>query len=265
MARDLERIQALPPEPGEPPVHPGRRALRLRGRSGSSRRSRFRSCTARGSRWTGRRWCASWPRWRTSSAGSSPWCSTAPRRGSSRSPPTRRTELPGLRADSTRGKRFHGDTTDPPGWGEHTYNNRIRQEKQRHFEAIARELFAIDRRHPAHGIVLAGTGADARRGRAVPPQLPGRAGASAPPSSIPRRRPPRWCTRRRSRCARRYERASERSLVHEMLEGVGSGWARQRDDADAAGARRAARCARCWCTPTRASPGSAAATRAAWR
>ena len=49
----------------------------------------------------------------------------------------------------------------PPGWGEHTYNNRIRQEKQRHFEAIARELFAIDRRQPAHGIVLAGTGADA--------------------------------------------------------------------------------------------------------
>jgi hypothetical protein len=69
-------------------------------------------------------------------------------------------ELPSLRADSTRGKRFRGDD-DGPGWGEHTYNNRIREEKQRHYEAIARELFALDRRHPAHGIVLAGTGTEA--------------------------------------------------------------------------------------------------------
>src|SRR5439155_12075669 len=69
-------------------------------------------------------------------------------------------ELSGLRADSTRGKRFRGDQSGP-GWGEHTYNNRIRAEKQRHYEAIARELFTIDRRRPAHGIVLAGTGAEA--------------------------------------------------------------------------------------------------------
>ena len=65
-------------------------------------------------------------------------------------------ELPGLRSNSTRGKRFHGDQDGSGGWGEHTYNNRIRQEKQRHYEAIARELFTIDRRQPAHGIVLAG-------------------------------------------------------------------------------------------------------------
>ena len=70
-------------------------------------------------------------------------------------------ELSGLHSDTTRGKRFHADKDGSSGWGEHTYNNRIRQEKQRHFEAIARELFAMDRRHPAHGIVLAGTGADA--------------------------------------------------------------------------------------------------------
>ncbi|HEY9504596.1 MAG TPA: hypothetical protein VIQ27_01380, partial [Gemmatimonadales bacterium] len=70
-------------------------------------------------------------------------------------------ELPGLRSDSTRGKRFRGHEDGPPGWGEHTYNNRIRTEKQRHFDAIARELFGIDRRQPAHGIVLAGTGSDA--------------------------------------------------------------------------------------------------------
>lgn len=131
-------------------------------------------------------------------------------------------ELVGLRSDSTRGKRFHGDQ-DGPGWGEHTYNNRIRQEKQRHYEAIARELFAMDRRNPAHGIVLAGTGADAK---AVEPFLhsylaervigtvrlnPKEATASLVHSATLAVRED-------------YERASERVLVGEMLEGVGTGW-----------------------------------------
>ena len=69
-------------------------------------------------------------------------------------------EVLDITADSTRGGRFRGDQ-DGPGWGEHTYNNRIRQEKQRHYDTVARELLALDRREPAHGIVLAGTGADA--------------------------------------------------------------------------------------------------------
>jgi peptide subunit release factor 1 (eRF1) len=55
-------------------------------------------------------------------------------------------EVLDVAAESTRGKRFRGDQ-DGPGWGEHTYNNRIRQ--------------ALDRREPAQGVVLAGTGADA--------------------------------------------------------------------------------------------------------
>jgi peptide subunit release factor 1 (eRF1) len=132
-------------------------------------------------------------------------------------------ELPGLRADSTRGKRFHGDQDGSGGWGEHTYNNRIREEKQRHHEAIARELFAIDRRHPAHGIVLAGTGTEAG---AVEPflhsylveRLIGTARLNpkaATPASV-----------HAATLAVRegYERASERALVHEMLEGIGTGW-----------------------------------------
>jgi peptide subunit release factor 1 (eRF1) len=69
-------------------------------------------------------------------------------------------EVLDITADSTRGGRFHGDQ-DGPGWGEHTYNNRIRQEKQRHFETVARELQSLDRREPARGLVLAGIGADA--------------------------------------------------------------------------------------------------------
>jgi len=131
-------------------------------------------------------------------------------------------ELSGLRADSTRGKRFHGDQSGP-GWGEHTYNNRIRHEKQRHYEAIARELFVLDRRHPAHGIVLAAPGADAG---AVEPflhsylvdRLIGTVRLNpkaATPASV-----------HAATLAVRdgYERASERAQVHEMLEGVGTGW-----------------------------------------
>jgi peptide subunit release factor 1 (eRF1) len=133
------------------------------------------------------------------------------------------TELLGLRADSTRGKRFHGDQDGSSGWGEHTYNNRIRQEKQRHFEAISRELFTIDRKRPAQGIVLAGPGPEAG---AVEPflhtylaeRLIGTARLNpkdATPAAV-------HATTLAVREA--YERASERALVHEMLEGIGTGW-----------------------------------------
>jgi peptide subunit release factor 1 (eRF1) len=131
-------------------------------------------------------------------------------------------ELPGLRANSTRGKRFHGDHDGPSGWGEHTYHNRIREEKQRHYEAIARELFTIYRRHPADGIVLAGTGAEA----AVEPflhsylaeRLIGTARLNPKDASLPAVHAATLAVREG------YERASERSLVHEMMEGIGTGW-----------------------------------------
>jgi peptide subunit release factor 1 (eRF1) len=131
-------------------------------------------------------------------------------------------ELPGLRANSTRGKRFRGDS-DGPGWGEHTYNNRIREEKQRHFEAVARELFAIDRRQPAHGIVLAGPGPEAA---AVEPFLHSylveRVLGTArlnPKEATPARVHETTLAVREA-----WERDSERALAHEMQEALGSGW-----------------------------------------
>jgi peptide subunit release factor 1 (eRF1) len=132
-------------------------------------------------------------------------------------------ELPGLRADSTRGKRFHGYQNGLGAWGEHTYNNRIREEKQRHYEAIARELFAIDRQQPAHGIVLAGPGPDAG---AVEPflhtylveRLIGTARLN------PKDVTPASVHATTLAVREGYERASERALVQEMLEGVGTGW-----------------------------------------
>jgi peptide subunit release factor 1 (eRF1) len=132
-------------------------------------------------------------------------------------------EVSGLRSESTRGKRFHGDQDGTSGWGEHTYNNRIREEKQRHYEAIARELFAMDRRHPAQGIVLAGTGSDAG---AVEPFLHSYL-AERLIGTV--RLNPKDATAASVHAAtlavrEGYERASERELVHEMLEGVGTGW-----------------------------------------
>jgi peptide chain release factor subunit 1 len=131
-------------------------------------------------------------------------------------------ELSGLRADSTRGGRFHHDQSGP-GWGEHTYHNRIRAEKQRHYEAIARELFIMDRRQPAHGIVLAGTGADAG---AVEPFLHNylveRVIGTA--RLNPKEATPAAVHAATLAVREAWEREEERAQVGEMLEGLGSGW-----------------------------------------
>jgi peptide subunit release factor 1 (eRF1) len=131
-------------------------------------------------------------------------------------------ELTGLRADSTRGRRFRGDR-NRPGWGEHSYNNRIRTEKQRHYEAIARELFVIDRRQPAHGIVLAATGTEAG---AVEPflhtylaeRLIGTARLSPKGATAAAVHEATLGVRQA------WEREAERSEVREMTETLGSGW-----------------------------------------
>jgi peptide subunit release factor 1 (eRF1) len=133
-------------------------------------------------------------------------------------------ELPGLRADSTRGSRFHGDQSGPGGWGEHTYHNRIREEKQRHYEAIARELFAIDRRQPAHGIVIGATGPDAA---AVEPFLHSYLVERVIGTTRlnPKEATPPLVHAATLVVRQAWERNEEREVVHEMREGVGSGWA----------------------------------------
>jgi len=132
-------------------------------------------------------------------------------------------ELSGLRADSTRGKRFRSDQAGTM-WGEHTYHNRIRQEKQRHFEAVARELFAIDRRQPAHGLVLAGTGNEAG---AVEPFLHNylveRVIGTA--RLNPKEATPAGVHAATLAVREAWERESERAAVREMAEGAGTGWA----------------------------------------
>ncbi len=132
-------------------------------------------------------------------------------------------ELPGLRADATRGGRFRGDQNGP-GWGEHSYNNRIREEKHRHHEAIARELFELDRRRPARGVVLAGTGIEA--GGVQPflhaylaQRLLGVAKLN------PKDATPAAVHAATLRVREEWERAQERKLVAELAERIGTGWA----------------------------------------
>ena len=130
-------------------------------------------------------------------------------------------ELSGLRADSTRGGRFHGSGDAS---GEHTYHNRIREEKQRHYESVARELFTADRRLPARGVVLAGVGTDAG---AVEPflhsYLTDRLIGTVKLN-------PKLATaalvHEATLAARaEFERASERAVAREVEEEIGSGWA----------------------------------------
>ncbi len=132
-------------------------------------------------------------------------------------------ELSGLRADATRGGRFRGDQNGP-GWGEHNYHNRIREEKQRHLDAIARELFQLDRARPAHGIVLAGTGTEAG---AVEPflhsylaeRLLGTAKLNPKEATLASVHATVLAVREA------WERASEVALVGQLAERQGTGWA----------------------------------------
>lgn len=133
------------------------------------------------------------------------------------------TELIGLRADATRGGRFRGDQSGP-GWGEHNYHNRIREEKQRHLEAIARELFQLDRARPAHGIVITGTGTEAGAVRPflhsyLADRLLGTAKLN------PKEATPATVHATTLAVREAWERASERALVLDLTERIGAGWA----------------------------------------
>jgi peptide subunit release factor 1 (eRF1) len=132
-------------------------------------------------------------------------------------------ELPGLRADATRGGRFRGDQNGP-GWGEHSYHNRIREEKHRHFEAVARELFELDRRRPARGIVLAGTGTEAG---GVQPFLHAYLAERVLGTTKlnPKEATPGAVHTASLRVREEWERSHERALVRELIERVGTGWA----------------------------------------
>ncbi len=132
-------------------------------------------------------------------------------------------EVADLTSTAIRGGRFHADANGP-GWGEHTYNNRLRTERQRHLEAAARQLEALDRKDPVRGVVLAGIGTDADALQPfLHPYLADRVMGSV-------RLNAKKVTAAEVLAAtlevrQSWERSSELVLMHELEEGLGTGWA----------------------------------------
>ena len=132
-------------------------------------------------------------------------------------------ELPGIHSTSTRGGRFRGDQ-NAPGWGEHTYHNRMREEKHRHYDQVARALFEQDRAQPARGIVLAGTGVDARALESflhpyLAERLLGRTTINPKTAALSEVRQAALAVREE------HERQREEALAAEVREREGAGWA----------------------------------------
>ncbi len=132
-------------------------------------------------------------------------------------------EVADMTADATRGGRFHGDQNGP-GWGEHSYNNRLRTERQRHLEAAALQLQALDKQEPVRGIVLAGNGTDA--GVLQPylhPYLLDRVMGAVRLNA--KKVTPAEVMEATLAVRAEWERASELLLMHDLEEGLGTGWA----------------------------------------
>jgi len=133
-------------------------------------------------------------------------------------------ELEGIRSDTTRGGRFHSDRSDSPGKGEHTYHNRIREEKQRHYAVIAERLFELHRRRPVHGVVLAGPGKEAGAVAAfLHPYLAERLMGVV--SLNPKEARPAVVYQATLATRAEYEREAERTIAAGLENALGEGWA----------------------------------------
>ncbi|MEP6573722.1 MAG: hypothetical protein ABJD11_13545 [Gemmatimonadota bacterium] len=133
-------------------------------------------------------------------------------------------EVEGVRSESTRGGKFRPDRDGSPGFGEHTYHNRIRLEKQRHYEEVARQLFTMNKKQPVYGLVLAGPGAEA--GALEPFLHPYLAERLMGVAKLNPKEADAAVVHEATLAVREaFERAAERAVVHEVEESVGGGWA----------------------------------------
>jgi peptide subunit release factor 1 (eRF1) len=133
-------------------------------------------------------------------------------------------ELPCAISPSRRGGKYQGDRKDAPGWGEHDYHNRIREERHRQADAIVRQLATLSAQLPVQGLVLAGpekTTAEVERflPQALRARLLGRAKVNptaVTPAEVQRMAVDLW---------QEAERRAERQLVEDLIAGFGTGWA----------------------------------------
>lgn len=130
-------------------------------------------------------------------------------------------ELPSLASPAMRGGKFHSDRQGGPGWGEHDYHDRLREEERRHYGAIAARLRELARREPTP-IVLAGPGqAPAALKRALPRALAEQVIGSA--RLNPTEVTPASVRRAAIDVRRAHQQEAERARVAELQEGLGSG------------------------------------------
>ena len=127
-----------------------------------------------------------------------------------------------VKTEIARGSRFHAGPY--AAHGEHTFHNRIANERKRHLETVARALFEEDRASPGHQIVLAGAGSDAQAlepflHRYVADRLIGLA-RLAPKDATPSAVHQLTMDVREA-----HARASEGHHIEELAEGLGTGWA----------------------------------------
>lgn len=124
----------------------------------------------------------------------------------------------------TRGGRFHASGARNNTSGEHTFHNRIQNEKRRHLEGVARALFELDRASPGHQVVVAGAGNDAGAlepylHNYVADRLIGLARLA------PKDATPEAVHHLTMDVREQHERLSETRHIEELAEGLGTGWA----------------------------------------
>ena len=135
---------------------------------------------------------------------------------------TETVELTSLQSPAMRGGKFHSDRQGGPGWGEHAYHGRIREEQRRHLAAVAERVAAFEREHPAADVVLAGPGgAAAALRRVLPPELDARVIGTA--QLNPTEVTPAAVQRAAKRLRQAREGEAQRALVASVLEGLGTG------------------------------------------
>ena len=108
--------------------------------------------------------------------------------------------------------------------GDHVFRGQIREEKQRHFAAIADKLFELDRVRPVRGIVLAAAGVDANSvARFLHPYLAGRLVGAV--KLNPKNATATDILAATLEAREAQEREEEQAWLAEMREKLGTGWA----------------------------------------
>lgn len=127
-------------------------------------------------------------------------------------------------SEVTRGMRYHSAGARGDSTGEHTFHNRIRDERRRHLETVARAVFDIDRKSPGHQIVVAApaneaSGLEPFLHNYVADRLIGLARLA------PKDATPAAVHQLTMEVKAAHARASEARHIEDLAEGLGTGWA----------------------------------------